>query len=120
MCIIELLFVGLLGTPSINVIVTASYEAMEGRQYRLICSWTISEINFIYIPALQWYHNGVILIGEATRVLYLPSLALSDVGNYTCRVTATSRLLGQPIIAENQPHRVILSGEIFLSILIQL
>ena len=103
----------ILDIPTINVIVTIANEATLGGLYLLICSSTTSEINFIYTSAFQWYHNGVRLIGKTTRGLHLPSLALSDVGNYTCRVTATSRVLGQPIVADSLPRTIILSGEMF-------
>jgi len=51
------------------------------------------------------------LVERTTRVLFLPSLSLSDVGNYTCEVSASSRILGRPIVKKSQPHSVILKGE---------
>ena len=100
-----------LDVPIISVTVTNTNEATLGGVYLLICSSTSLEINFIYTSTFQWYHNGAILVGRNPRVLHLSSLALSDVGNYTCRVTATSRALGQPIVTDSLPHTVILRGK---------
>ena len=91
--------------------VIATKKAELNSLYLLICYSRTSEINFIYASKFQWYHNGVVLVGRTTRVLHLSSLSLSDVGNHTCRVTATSRILGQPIIEESQPHMIILRGK---------
>ena len=106
-----LVIIFLLDIPSINATVTPKNKPVLGNLYLLICSSTTFEANFIYTSAFQWYHNGVRLNGRSSRVLRLPSLALSDVGNYTCRVTATSRILGQPIVADSPPHTVILRGK---------
>ena len=43
-------------------------------------------------------------------MLHLFSLSFSIVGNYTCKITATSDSLGIPIYAISDPHQIILQG----------
>jgi len=95
--------------PSINVTILTN-KAELGRPYLLICSATSIEINFSYFSKFEWCHNGNILLGKNSRVLRLSPLSLSDVGNYTCKVTASSIVLSRPVHAESLPHVLILKG----------
>ena len=55
-----------------------------GRSYTLICNVTIA------VSAYRWRENGIIIDDENGRVLFFPTLHLSDAGNYSCEVEVAS------------------------------
>ena len=96
--------------PEIEVTISSNSESIHGNPYILVCSHRSAEPNFIYSPTFEWCHNGDVLVGERSRVLHFSSLSFSDVGNYTCKITATSDSLGIPIFDMSDPHQIILQG----------
>ena len=55
-----------------------------GGNYTFICNVTID------VSTYRWRKNGIIIGGENERVLFFPSLHLSDAGNYLCEVEVVS------------------------------
>ncbi len=98
------------GLPTIEVDVTSNIQPSIGSSYHLICSHRTSDANFVLSATFQWYFKEILLPDTSSPLLHFSILSLSDAGNYTCEVTATSSLLGI-LINGTGSHLVRLQGK---------
>ena len=67
------------------VSISGSNNQLVGQTYTLTCQ--VNAGGHTVTPEYQWIKDGTEIPNEASATLSFPSLAETDFGDYTCRVT---------------------------------
>ena len=92
------------GAAQIKVRIWSKHRPSVDNLYIITSTPASSKTNFEYLSSYEWCNYGVIIEGSNSRVLHFSSLSLADVGNYTCKVMASTSALGRSLYGTSPVH----------------